>query len=219
MERLTPLQTLAVGAGSLLLLSAAVSLAQPYLGGPYIDDRAATPAESHARGASDVIRSAGMYNLATSEAAVNMTEATRRGIENRQQWTNAYFDMRDANRAFRAAERGPRPSMEQLVRYAQADKPTRLSPSELDTVSGQIRWPRLLQTDEFAQSRYELEELFRDWAYAGAADSEDLDKIHELTDSMLAELKAQVRTSLPADYLVAKRFVQSLAYEAQMPAR
>lgn len=219
MRRLAPWKMLAGVATLLLLLVATGSMAQRYIGYPYIDNRASTPAESYARGASDVIRSEGMYNLATSEAAVNMTEATRRTIENRQQWTSAYFNMREANDAYRVAQRAPRPSMEQLVRFAQAGKPQRLSPSELDTVTGRINWPRLLETDEFAQTRRQLEQLFQDWAYAGAVGAEKLDRIRDLTDAMLAELQAQVRTSRPADYVVARNFIQSLAYEAQLPAR
>lgn len=219
MERFARMKAIAVVSGSLLLLYTAGSVAQPYMAYPYVDNRASTPAEGYARGVSDVIRSAGMYNLATSEASVNMTEATRRNIENRQQWTNTYFDMRATNQAYRDAERGARPSMEQLVRYAQAGKPKRLSPSELDTVSGRIHWPRLLKTDGFSQSRSQLEDLFRNWASAGASNSDQLDKIRDVTDAMLDELKAQVQTSLPRDYLVAKHFIQSLAYEAQLPAR
>jgi len=219
MKQFTPWKALVVAASSLLLFSGAGLLAQVYEGYPYIDNRASTPAEGYARGMGDVMRSAGMYNLATSEAAINMTEAQRREIENRQQWTDAYFAMRQANRNYRATERAPRPGMEQLVRYAQADQPQRLSPSELDNVSGQIRWPRLLRADEFADSRGELEELFRQWANVGATSTEQLRAVRQQTDAMLAELQAQVRTAPPSDYLVAKRFIQSLAYQAQMPAR
>lgn len=219
MKQFTPWKALVVASGLLLFLPGAGLLAQVYEGYPYIDDRASTPAESYARGMSDVIRSEGAYNLATSEAAINMTEAQRREIENRQQWTNAYFSMRQANRNYRAAERGPRPTMAQLVRYAQADQPKPLSPSELDNVSGQIRWPRLLRADAFADSRGELEELFRQWASVGAANTEELSAIRQRTDSMLAELQTQVRSAPPSDYLIAKRFIQSLAYQAQMPAR
>jgi hypothetical protein len=219
MKRFIPWKAIVVASGSLLLFSGAGLLAQVYNGFPYVDNRASTPAEGYARGMSDVVRSAGVYNLATSEAAINMTEAQRREIENRQQWTNAYFSMRQANRSYRATERTARPSMEQLVRYAQADQPQRLSPSELDSVNGRIQWPRLLREDEFAQSRGELEGLFRQWAYVGAASTEQIDAIRQRTDTMLAELQAQVRAVTPTDYLVAKRFIQSLAYEAQMPAR
>lgn len=185
----------------------------------YVDDRAATVGQSYAQGMGDVMRSKGIYNLTTSEAAINMTEARKRDIENRQQWTDAYFDIRAANRKHREAERGPRPSMEKLVRYAQAGTPKRLSPGELDSVSGRIFWPRLLMTDAFADSREQLEPMFQEWARQGAANSEELARIQQATGQMTAELKAQIQTASSTDYLAARRFLESLAYEAQLPAR
>ena len=65
-----------------------------------------------------------------------MTQAQKQEIENRAQWTQTYFDMRAVNRAARAAERGPRPTMEQLARIAHEGIPAPLSPSQVDPVSG-----------------------------------------------------------------------------------
>jgi len=66
-------------------------------------------AGSAMNGMASVISAAGDYNLATSAAAVNMTQAQKQDIQNRQQWTNAYFEMRETNRRARAAERGATP--------------------------------------------------------------------------------------------------------------
>ena len=124
----------AIGASALLVLFSSLAAAQ-YYGGGYIDNKASTVGESYARGYSDVVRSHGMANLANSEAAINMTEAARRDMENRDQWTDTYFQMRQKNRDYRAAERGPRPSREDFVRIAAAGRPERLSPSQLDSVT------------------------------------------------------------------------------------
>jgi hypothetical protein len=167
---------------------------------------------------SDVIRSQGQYNLTTSAAAINMTEAQRNYIQNRDQWTNTYFQMRDANRKYRAAERSPRPSMESLVRFAQAGKPDRLSPGELDSVSGGISWPGLLQTDQYAAQRSELETLYAKRARDGALSTQDYIQADKLTKDMMAELKDKIRDVPQMDYIATKRFLQSLGYEARLPA-
>lgn len=206
------MKTLAIGFAAGLFVLASVARGQYY--GGYVDNRASTPAESYARGMGDVIRSQGMANLANSAAAINMTEAQRREIENRDQWTNTYFQMRDANRKYRAQERGPRPTMEDSVRYAQLGKPEPLSPSELDKVGGQISWPLLLQAPQYASYRDKLDELFNKRAKLGGVTTDDYLEINRTTKDMLAALKTQVKDVPPDAYLNAKKFIQILAYEA-----
>jgi hypothetical protein len=179
---------------------------------------ASTAAEGALRGMASVARSAGSYNLQTSQAAINMTEAQRNYIQNRDEATNTYFQMRAANKEYRAQERGPRPTAEALVRYAQAGKPERLSPSDLDTVAGTISWPPLLQADRYAASRSKLDKLFAKRVDQGVISYEDQREIAEATKAMLAELKGQVREVPQMDYIAAKRFIESLAYEAKIPA-
>ncbi len=57
-----------------------------------------TAAGSAMNGMASVISAKGDYNLSTSAAAINMTQAQKQEIQNRQQWTNTYFDMRATNR-------------------------------------------------------------------------------------------------------------------------
>ena len=82
--------------------------------------RPATAGESYSRGMADLTRSRGMANYANSEAAINVTQAQSNYIDNRAKATTTYFSMRAENRAARAAERPPRPTSEQLTRFAQA---------------------------------------------------------------------------------------------------
>jgi len=189
-----------------------------YYGGAYVNNKASTVGESYARGMGDVMRSQGMANLANSEAAINMTEAARRDMENRDQWTDTYFQMRQKNREYRDAERRPRGTREDWIRIAQAGKPNRLSPSELDSVTGDIQWPKLLSTPTFATYRDQLEGLFAKRAAHGGADWNDTADIAALTKEMEAELKKLVSTVPPQEYMASKRFIESLAFENRQPA-
>ncbi|HUT94613.1 MAG TPA: hypothetical protein VMY37_34475 [Thermoguttaceae bacterium] len=203
----------------MLLAGGILAFAQDYYGAPYPTNyHSSTAAEGALRGMGDLARSAGEYNLTTSQAAINMTEAQKKDIENRDQWTNTYFQMREANKEYRAQERGPRPSMESMVRYAQAGKPKRLSPSEVDSVTGKIAWPVLLQTDAYSAHRKELEQLFGKRAEHGVLGVDDQLQIRKTTTAMLAELKGQIRDVPQMDYIAARRFVESLAYEATAPS-
>ena len=187
-------------------------------GGGWGGYHSSTAAEGRLRGMGDLVRSRGEANLANSGAAINYSIARRNQIENRAAYTNTYFEMRRANKAYRAAEKGPPPTMEQLVRYAQAGKPKPLSPSELNTVTGAINWPRALQADSFADQRASLEAAFGRRGTRSVIGTEDYVLVRNETTAMLADLKKQIRDLPPQDYSNAQQFLNSLAYEATQPA-
>jgi hypothetical protein len=189
----------------------------PYYGGyPF---RASTAAESFARGAAEVIRARGEFNRLTSEAAINMQEARSRAIVNAQDAVDAYFKIRQMNRDYRQAERRPRPTREDLERYARAARPDPLSPSELDTLTGRVRWPILLRDDRFTPLRAEMEELLDRWAVSrnlGQLDSFDAEQqlaVRRATGQMQEELREEIRNLPPQDYVAAQRFLRSLEYQ------
>ena len=185
--------------------------------------KASTPAESFARGAADVIRAQGEYNVLTSEAAINWQEARSRAIVNAQDYVDAYFKMRQANRDYRRAERGTRPTQEDLERYAQSSRPTPLSPSELDTLTGRVNWPILLRDDRFAPIRGEMEELLDRWAVSrnlGQLDRFNTDQhlaVRRVTERMEEGLRNDVRNLPAQEYVAAKRFLRSLEYQVLQP--
>jgi hypothetical protein len=207
----------AISALAILVALSSWATAQ-YYGGAYVNNKASTVGESHARGYADVVRSQGMANLKNSEAAINMTEAARRNMENRDQWTDTYFQMRQKNRDYRAAERRPRASREDFVRMAAAGRPSKLSPSELDSVTGEVKWPRALTRPEFADSRAELDNLLAKRAAYGQSTWDDYTQISATIKKMEADLKKIIRDLPPSDYMASKRFLDSLAFENQQPA-
>lgn len=207
----------AISALALLAVLTPWAVAQ-YYGGAYVDNRASTAAEGYQRGYADVVRSQGMANLANSEAAINMTEAAKRDMENRDQWTDTYFQMRQKNRDYRAAERGPRPTSEDFARMAAAGRPAKLSPSQLDTVTGEIAWPRVLTKPEFNDDKKKLENLFAKRAQYNQSTWDDYTTIDNAIKKMRADLKAMVKEIPPTDYLAGQRFLDSLAYENRQPS-
>jgi hypothetical protein len=183
-------------------------------GGWYGGSGGGTAAGSALNGMASAISAKGDYNLSTSAAAVNMTQAQKNEIENRQQWTNTYFDMRATNRAARDAERSPTPTMEQLARIARDGAPRPLSPSQMDPVSGRINWPTALQEASFAAQRTELEQLFASRARYGGLNYSDQMRVQQIIDSMFSGLKAQIQEIPPQDYVACRSLLQSLTYAA-----
>src|SRR5262245_30696968 len=63
-----------------------------------------TPAGSYLTGMGNAIRAQGEYNVNTSQAAINLEDAAKKDIENRQLWTNTYFEMRKINDAYKQSQ-------------------------------------------------------------------------------------------------------------------
>lgn len=186
---------------------------------PWIDYRASTPFEARARGLSEIIRARAAYNQMTAEALEQMTEAARKQMRNREEWTHTYFRMREANRTYRDKEEGPRPTTEDIVRYAEMGKPERLSPGEIDPVTGSIAWPEALRGPAFDEDRARVESLFGEWTRYGSLSLEHRREIRDTTDAMLGKLKERIHRFPTPDYMAARRFLESLAYEAYLAAK
>ncbi|HUT94741.1 MAG TPA: hypothetical protein VMY37_35115 [Thermoguttaceae bacterium] len=185
---------------------------------PYGYYGASTPASAYARGVAATTRAAGEYNLLSSQARIARAEARRYELENQLQATETYFKMRLLNRQYRALLRGPRPTLDDLKRYAASGRPERLSPSELDSVTGDISWPILLRDDRYADYRARLEALYVERAASAQLSTSAYLSIHRTTRAFLKELERRVARVPQMDYIAAKRFIQSLAYEVRQPS-
>jgi hypothetical protein len=175
---------------------------------------ASTLEEGAMNGMANVISAAGDYNLATSAAAVNLTEAQRNDIQNRQMNTQAYFDIRAINRASRAQAAGPKPTMEQLTRIARQGAPEGLQSGQFDPVSGQIAWPKTLLDEIFGLPRATVDQLFVKRAAQGDLGISDHSALRQAVESMSAQLKAHIKDVKPQDYVDARKFLQNVMYTA-----
>ncbi len=139
-----------------------------YGGGGYgYGGDAQTPQGAALQGMSQAISAAGQYNLATSAAAINMTQAESNQLRDNVQWVQTFWQMRDIGRAERETERGPRPTPEELARRARAGAPLALTTSQIDPVSGVLYWPAVLQHASFQAQRSAVEEYMVRWVKYG----------------------------------------------------
>lgn len=183
----------------------------------YAGYHASTAAEGYMRGVASVISAQGQYNVMTAQAAVLAQEARKANIENHRLAVETTFAARKINHESRALERGPRASAEEIARLAKAGAPPRLTDQELNQASGRIAWPAALMGDEFAAFRAEIEGLFAKRRASGGLGADERERIELATGAMMGLLKGQI-TDLPAmQYTKARRFIESLGYEAQLP--
>jgi hypothetical protein len=171
-----------------------------------------TVAGSAMTGMANVVSAMGDYNLSTSAAAVNLTQAEKQEIQNRQLYTNTYFEMRETNRRAREAESAPRHSAEQLARIAREAAPKPLSPDAMNDVTGKLAWPGILQTDAFASDRKKLEGLFGSYSQLGNLNYSDQVETRKIITDMAKHLKTNIRSMPATQYTECKNFLKSLMF-------
>lgn len=185
--------------------------------GPGSYHHASTLEEGAARGMADVIRSAGAKNLMDSEAAINIETARSQYIENRMQATSTYFQMRALNKQARYGNQKPH-DPQQVIRLNKERLPDRLSDQKIDPLTGTIRWPIGLTLDELAADRKRMSELFAIRAKQGYLDLKQNQEVRTLTAGMTNELREHGRELTGNQRIEARKFLESLNYEASFQA-
>lgn len=201
-----------VGVGRLTAQVYDGNYANPY-GASY---HSSTAEEGMANGFANIVRSAGQANLTNAQAATEAERARSAYLQNRALATQTYFDMRKMNAQYREGERSKPLSQEQYIRIAKEAAPDRLSPSELDPFSGTIQWPPQLRGKPFAAQRATLETLYQQRAHGNL---QTYQAIKAACAALNAALKANIDTMPPMDFVRAKNFIDSLAYESNFALR
>jgi hypothetical protein len=171
-----------------------------------------TVAGNALNGMANVISAQGQRNLSNSAAAINWTQARKNEIQNREQWTNTYFAMRNTQRQAMAAERGPNLTMEQLAQIAKQGVPRPLAPNQMDPVTGRLYWPSALQQDCFARQRQVLDQALAMQARYGGLDYANQMDARKAVNDMFRQLKAQIDQIPQPDYMNCRSFLQRIMY-------
>ncbi len=207
-----PVMTLGQGGGSYQPAVPPPSTTVYGGGGGWGYGGAQTPEGAALQGMSQVISAQGQYNLATSAAAVNLTQAESNQLKNNVQGVQTFWQMRDIGAAERAKERGPRLTPEQLARMARDGAPQGLSPSQIDPVTGVLYWPAALQDPSFQPQKSVVDEETAKWLKYGGLNYADQTQVRENIDTMFDGLKSQITSIPPQDYVACRKFLQSLLY-------
>ncbi|HRX77857.1 MAG: hypothetical protein H6821_04750 [Planctomycetaceae bacterium] len=215
--RVAVLAPLLVLGGTALLYAQGMN---PYFSavGPGSYHHASTAEEGAARGMADVVRSQGAANLMNSEAAINLRESQKKGIENDLLYTQTYFQKKSINQQYRAAQRTPPPSQQQAIRLSQARLPDRLSANKIDPLTGELAWPLGLRMDSLKDDRDRLDAIYAERADKGFLTPDQYVEVKKLTSEMTEELRKYSQQLGGNASIEARKFLESLAYEAGFQA-
>lgn len=183
--------------------------------GIYQPHHSSTLAEGFQRGLADIIRADGQYNRDTSIANINNQEAYSRYLDNQVKKVDTYFAKRQRNNSYRAQMRRPRAMPETYRRIARAAAPKRLCPQHVDHAMGMIYWPEVLTWECFTPYREAVDVVFAQRGPTDGLGSQPARDIERYSDMMVCRLKNLVRELSPSEYVAARRFLDSLAYEAR----
>jgi hypothetical protein len=177
-------------------------------------------AEGYLRGKAAVIDSLGNFLISQSQAAILFEQARALDRENDLRQTQAlhvqqalWREARDAKRAYRE-KRLAEGRAKLAVRKAQVHQAVyRLSPSELNPTTGEIRWPAALAASKFEADRARLQELVRQSVSYGDGGPESAAEIAKLTTALRRELQKDIRTLDRDEYVAAQKFLVALALQ------
>ncbi len=178
---------------------------------------AGTVAGDYARGLAALTHAQGVYNRLSAEARLLHADAYARELQNHQASIQSYFEMRKLNQETRAAQRGPRLTTEQLSALAERRRPAQLDPAQLDPATGAIAWPIVLQGADLANLRSVVDAAFSRRASQGSLSTADVERVQQATEALQAALKQRIRQLPATEYIAAKQFLSSLAFEVRQP--
>lgn len=215
--RVALLASLVVLGGTVLIHAQGMN---PYFSavGPGSYHHASTAEEGAARGMADVVRSQGAANLMNSEAAINLTQAQSQNISNQLQYTQTYFQMKNINQQYRDAQRRPPPSQQQAIRISQSRLPDRLTANKVDPLTGELAWPMGLRMESMKDDRDKLDAIYSERADKGFLTPDQYVQVKQITGEMTEELRKYSQQLGGNASIEARKFLESLAYEAGFQA-
>lgn len=177
---------------------------------------AQTPMSANAIGMGSLVRSQGVYNELTSQAAINYEQARSVYIDNQQKAYEArQARLRSGNARVAAETEASIASLNRANEFLASHQALPLPTSQLDQSTGRIEWPRALAEEhDFDPLRKDLEGLFESRIKSGPTANVSLQIEKKTTE--LKDLLREHITKIPlADYSQARRFLDSMMASAR----
>jgi hypothetical protein len=157
---------------------------------------------------------------ATNAKTLQTLEQVRSlALDNNLKVAKTFYEKRRLYDAYQGLNTHKRPSQQDMIRYSQTAVPKRPANFELASARGGVSWPVALLDEDFSDGRLQLESLFAQRNRgAGSSASSVAREVRTGATQMREQLKSKIRQISPAEYVAARKFLVSLAYEAQLPA-
>ena len=209
-------------AGTVLMLMPIEASAQWFGGFGNMGYHASTVAEGRGNAISAVTRSRGQYQLDVSQARINNAQADAMVMQNRKQLATDYFETQNINKQNRFgdyAEKKKQHEKDALFQYGSEGRPTRLTSSELDPVTGQITWPIVLEAPSFTDYTKPIDDAFVKRAETKSRfDYKTYQQVTKDCKEIETELRTQMKDIGTNGYATGREFMKRLKREVQKAA-
>ena len=192
----------------------------------YYVPRYPTRYESYARGAAHLIHARAQANLVNAQAWTQAEVARAESLKNDVFTMETRLEKRRINTQSRfghlhalAAERKARKAEHGIERLtAHLDPvPIRLLANEIDTNTGQLTWPLVLQVSHFDKARKPLDTVFAERAKSGSINPNHYLPLRNWVQRMNQEVESLTGTLPKEDIAEAQDFLRRLVEEARLP--
>ena len=168
-----------------------------------------------------MIKAQGDANLANAKAIETLEKTRTTALDNNLKAANTFYEKRALHDGYRVLQKQQeRPTVQDFVRYSKMDRPQRPESYQLEPVRGTIQWHPVFQQETFLEQRIQVDNVFAQRSRsANTAQAPIYGQVQSLVGQMREDLKGMIREMSAAEYLEARKFLDSLAYEAQFTPR
>ncbi len=186
----------------------------------FTHSHSSTAAEGYLRGKAAVIDAVGSFLLAESQAAILFEQARSLDQQNDVNQTKAlhaqqalWREARDAKRIYREKRLAEGRAKLAARKAAVHQAVYRLSPTDVNVATGEIRWPAALKAAKFNADRQRVEQLFRGLVGYQQGQPNAEAEIVKLIEALRRGVQDDIRTLNRDEYLATQKFLVGLALE------
>lgn len=163
----------------------------------------------------------GQYQVSHAQAQLIQQQVVASYLQNQRLKLDTHFknqEVIDEHRKAKLAENAEHMKLvhEQLRQLEHLEAPHRLTDDQFDRTHNLIHWPYVLRSGEYTDLRFTIDKLYHERSPGNSGDgSDNAVAIDKACKQMLEAVKANIHHMEPAEYVTAKHFLASLAYEAK----
>jgi hypothetical protein len=165
-----------------------------------------------------IINAVAGYGKTRAEVAKLNQDTREKSVQNHLLESKVYYEKRAQYDAHRDAHAPEPATQEEHVARARRSAPPKLSPYELWSQPGVLRWPTLLKGRVYADARAQVDDLLANrTAEDSGAGSQNCVSVQAWLTELKASLVRHVRHYPSGDYLAARKFLEAVGRAAQEP--
>jgi len=166
----------------------------------------------------ELIKAASAANESNARARETLEKTRTLAIDNQTKAVTGFYERRKQWDAYMTLHPRGRGTAEQMSRYSKAGVPQRLESHQFERSRGAIYWPAIFEREEFVEHRAKLDRLFRARRLSDTGPASELYReVRDATDELREQLRAMIDELPPAQYVAARKFIDGLAQEIQVP--